>query len=185
MLNQPASVSTVPPLGRRRRAIQAGIALQILFGVFFLWRGLSGAVQSSATFGAGAPKPPLYGIWVIDRMTIDGIERAPLVSDYERWRRVVVQTATSVTFWRMDDTPYGVPAQVDLTAKTMTLTLGQGDQRKTIGTFSVDQPAPDRLVLDGALNGRKIRMETHLFPREKFLLVNRGFSWIQELPFNR
>jgi hypothetical protein len=85
----------------------------------------------------------------------------------------------------MDDTTYGVPAQVDLTAKTITLTLGQGDQRKTIGTFSIDQPAPDRLVLDGALNGRKIRMETHLFPRENFLLVNRGFNWIQELPFNR
>jgi hypothetical protein len=118
-------------------------------------------------------------------MTIDGIERAALVSDYERWRRMVIQTATNVTFWRMDDTPYGVPAQVDLAAKMVTLTAGQGDQRKTIGTFSVDQPAPDRLVLDGALNGRKIRMETHLFPREKFLLVNRGFSWIQELPFNR
>jgi len=185
VMNRPASASTVPPLGRRRRAIQAGIALQILFGAFFLWRGYSGSVQSSATFGAGAPKPPLYGIWVIDRMTIDGIERAALVGDYERWRRVVVQNATTLTFWRMDDTPYGVPAQVDLTAKTITLTLGQGDQRKTIGTFSIDQPAPDRLVLDGALNGRKIRMETHLFPRENFLLVNRGFNWIQELPFNR
>ena len=170
---------------RAGRAGWAGFALQILFGAFFLWRGYSGSVQSWSTFGGGAPRPPLYGVWVIDRMTIDGIERAALVSDYERWRRVVIQTATNVTFWRMDDTPYGMPAQVDLTAKTMTLTSGQGDQRKTIGTFSVDQPAPDRLVLDGALNGRKIRMETHLFPREKFLLVNRGFNWIQELPFNR
>jgi hypothetical protein len=175
----------VPPLGRRRRVIQAGIALQILFGVFFLWRGYSGSVQSFSSFGAGAPKPPLYGIWVIDRMTIDGIERAPLVTDYERWRRMVIQTATTVTFWRMDDTSYGVPAQVDLAAKTMTFAFGQGDQRKTIGTFSLEQPAPDRLVLDGALNGRKLRMETHLFPRENFLLVNRGFNWIQELPFNR
>ena len=119
-------------------------------------------------------------------MTIDGIERAPLVSDYERWRRVVVQSATTVTFWRMDDTPYGVPAQVDLAAKTMTLTLGQGDQKKTIGTFSVDQPAPDRLVLDGALNGHgRSEWRRTWSRREKFLLVNRGFSWIQELPFNR
>jgi len=185
VLNQPVPLSTVPPLGRRRRLILAGIALQVLFGVFFLWRGYSGSVQSYSTFGAGAPKPPFYGIWVIDRMTIDGIERAPLVIDYERWRRVVVQTAASVTFWRMNDTPYTVPADLDVTAKTMTLTVGQGDQRKTIGTFSVDQPAPDRLVLDGALNGKKIRMETHLVPRESFLLVNRGFNWIQELPFNR
>jgi hypothetical protein len=107
------------------------------------------------------------------------------VSDFERWRRVVIQTATTVTFWRMDDTPYAVAAQVDLTAKTVTFTAGQGPQRRTIGTFTIDQPAPDRLVLDGTLNDRKIRMETHLFPRENFLLVNRGFNWIQELPFNR
>ena len=185
VLNQPAPASTVPPLGRRRRVIQAGIALQILLGVFFLWRGYSGSVQSSSTFGSAAPKPPLYGIWVIDRMTIDGIERAPLVSDYERWRRVVIQNATAVTFWRMDDTPYGMSAQVDLAAKTMTFTSGQGAQRKTIGTFNIDQSTPDHLVLDGQLNDRKIRMETHLFPRESFLLVNRGFNWIQELPFNR
>ncbi|HKW02468.1 MAG TPA: hypothetical protein VJN96_21770 [Vicinamibacterales bacterium] len=185
VLNQPAPASTVPPLGRRRRVIQAGVALQILFGVFFLLRGITGSIRSSSTFGAGAPKPPLYGIWVIDRMTIDGIERAALVGDYERWRRVVISSATTISFWRMDDTPYSVPGQVDLTAKTITLTLGQGDQKKTIGTFSVDQSAPDRLVLDGALNNRKIRMETHLFPRENFLLVNRGFNWIQELPFNR
>jgi hypothetical protein len=185
VLNQPAPASPVPPLGRRRRAIQAGIALQLLFGIFSLWRAYGGSVQSSATFGAGAPKPPLYGIWVIDRMTIDGIERAALVTDYERWRRVVVQTATNVTFWRMDDTPYALPAQVDLATKIMTLSVGQGDQRKTIGTFNIDQPSPDRLVLDGGLNGRKIKMETHLFPRENFLLVNRRFNWIQELPFNR
>jgi hypothetical protein len=185
VLNRPAPVSTVPPLGRRRRVIQAGIALQILLGVFFLWRGYAGSVRNWSTFGAGAPKPPLYGIWVIDKMTIDGVERAPLVTDYERWRRVVIQTATNVTFWRMDDTPLGMPATVDLAAKTVTFTLGQGEQRKTVGTMSVDQPAPDRLVLDGTLNGRPIRLETHLFPRENFLLVSRGFSWIQEFPFNR
>ena len=54
-----------------------------------------------------------------------------------------------------------------------------------IGTFAFERPAPDRLILDGELSGKKIRMETHLFPRENFQLVNRGFSWIQEFPFNR
>ena len=157
LLNQPAPASAVPPLGRRRRVIQAGIALQILLGAFFLWRGYSGSLQSWSTFGGGAPRPPLYGVWVIDRMTIDGIERAALVSDYERWRRVVVQTATSVTFWRMDDTPYTARAQVDLTAGD-DVDLRAGDQRKTIGTFSPASPTGSS-VLDGALNGRKIRME--------------------------
>jgi hypothetical protein len=187
VLNRPAPASTPPPLGRRRRVVQIGIAAQILLGAFYVWVAYAGSVQRWATFGEGAPKPPFYGIWVIDRMTIDGIERAPLVTDYGRWRRVVIQTANSVSFWRMDDTQFQVPAQVDATAKTITIAITQppATARKTIGSFALDQPAPDRLVFDGELNGQKIRMETHLFPREKFLLVSRGFNWIQELPFNR
>ena len=87
----------------------------------------------------------------------------------------------------MDDTQFQFPAQVDASAKTMTITSAQAQPtaRRTIGCFTLDQPAQDRLVFDGELNGQKIRMETHLFPREKFLLVSRGFNWIREFPFNR
>ena len=87
---------------------------------------------------------------------------------------------TNVTFWRMDDTLYTLPAQVDLETKTLTLWEMPSGGRKKIGTFAINPVASDRMVFDGELEGRKIRMETHLFPREKFLLVSRGFNWIQE-----
>jgi hypothetical protein len=35
------------------------------------------------------------------------------------------------------------------------------------------------------MDGRKVRMRLELQPRENFLLVTRGFNWIQEFPFNR
>ena len=35
------------------------------------------------------------------------------------------------------------------------------------------------------MDGKKIRLELELFPRERFLLVTRGFHWMQEYPFNR
>jgi len=72
-----------------------------------------------------------------------------------------------------------------LNNKTITIWLGLGASAKAVGNFSLDEPAPGKLNLDGYLQGKKIRMETTLFPREKFLLVSRGFNWIQELPFNR
>ena len=185
VFNRPALPSTEPPLGRRKWAIRLGIALQLLAGVYFFWAEYRQSNQSYYTFGFGAPRPALYGIWVIDKMTIDGVERAPLVTDYDRWRRVVIQTTTGFNLWRMDDTTFAHTAAYDMAKKTITLTQGQGDERKTISTFAFEQPTPDRLILDGDYRGRKIRMETHLFPRENFLLVNRGFNLIQELPFNR
>jgi len=185
VFNKTALPSSEPPLGRRRWAIRLGIAVQLLLGVYFFWTSYSANNQAYYTRGFGAPRPPLYGIWVIDKMTIDGVERAPLVTDYDRWRRVVIQTSAAMSFWRMDDTTFNHPARYDMEKNTIVLTAGQGEAAKTIGTFAFQRPAPDRLIFDGELSGRKIRMETHLFPRENFLLVNRGFNWIQEMPFNR
>jgi hypothetical protein len=164
------------------RVRRLALIAQVVFGAYLVGTALYGSArQWKSPFGGGAPRPPLYGIWVIDKMTINGIERAPLVTDYERWRRVVIQNPTSVTFWRMDDTPLTYQGQVDLDAKAITLTPTPNSKN----VLAVQQPAKDRLVLDGDLNGRKLHMETTYFDRSRFLLVNRGFNWIQELPFNR
>jgi len=158
------------------------VSAQTAFGVYLVGLALFGSMmQWRGPFGGGAPKPPLYGIWVIDRMTINGIERAPLLTDAERWRRVVIQNATAVTFWRMDDTALTYQAKVDLSAKTLALT--RTPDWKSV--FAVQQPAEDRLILDGELDGRELHLETTYFDRRRFLLVNRGFNWVQELPFNR
>lgn len=185
VFNRTAHPSTEPPLGRRRRVIQIGIAIQLLLGGYFFWTSYSASNQGWYARGGGAPRPALYGVWVIDKMTINGVERAPLMTDYERWRRVVIQSSTTMNLWRMDDTTFSHAAQYDMEKKTITLTQGAPPQLKTMGTFVFERPAPDRLILDGELSGKKIRMETHLVPRESFLLVNRGFAWIQEFPFNR
>jgi len=53
------------------------------------------------------------------------------------------------------------------------------------GKFTFEQPDPATLVLDGELGGRKIRMRLAQFDLNKFLLLTRGFNWVQEYPFNR
>ena len=160
------------------------VIAQVVFGIYLVGLAMYGARgQWYGPFGGGGPRPPLYGIWVIDTMRIDGIERLPLVTDYERWRRVVIQNANNVSFWRMDDTVLMMPGKVDLAAKTLTLTRASDPNWKAV--FVIDRPAEDRLVLDGELDGKKLHLETSYFDRKRFLLVNRGFNWIQELPFNR
>jgi len=116
-------------------------------------------------------------------MTIDGVEREPLVTDYERWRRVVIQVPNSISFWRMDDTFFGRAATVNVDAKTISLSPATNTHGSS--QFRFAQTDAEHLVLDGEFDGRAVRMETHLFDRQKLLLVNRGFHWIQELPFNR
>jgi hypothetical protein len=141
------------------------------------------ARQGWTSYGGGAAKPPLYGIWNVEKMTVDGVERSPLLTDYGRWRRIVIQAAPAIVFGRMDDTYAGVANKTDVSAKTLTLTKPQDKTWKTV--FSYRQPDADHLVLDGTMDGHRIGLSARLFDRNNFLLVSRGFHWVQENPFNR
>ena len=183
VLNRTAGPSTVPALGRTRRAIRIGVIAQVVFGVYIVGMNMSESVEGWKEYGGGAPKSPLYGIWNVTRMSIDGVERSALVTDYDRWRRVVFDNPARMSFQRMDDTFAGFGNKIDIEAKALTLT--KPTDPKWTAAFAFQQPTADRMVLDGSMDGKKVRMELQLFPREKLLLVSRGFNWIQEFPFNR
>ena len=183
VLNRAAGPSTHPPLFRGRRAARAAVALQLLLGAYIVGMGFDRSIRAWSAYGGGAPKSPLYGIWNVEEMQVDGVFRSPLVTDYGRWRRVIFDRPTAMSFQRMDDTFANHGAAIDTAAKTIALT--KGSDRSWKAQFTFDRPDSDTLVLDGDMDGHRVRMRARLFDREKFLLVSRGFNWIQEFPFNR
>jgi len=192
VFNRTAGPSAQPALFRRRALVLLALAVQLGYGAFLVLDDYAGAHEAWYQRGGGAPKSPLYGIWNIETMTIDGQVRSPLVTDYARWRRVLFPTPANMTFQRMDDTFLGYGAKIDMTARTIAVTpapntggANTGAPSATPATFKFQQPDPERLVLDGSLDGHAIHMEARLYDRGKFLLLSRGFNWIQERPFNR
>ena len=183
VLNRTIGPSATPPLGGSRRARIIWTTAQIAFGTYVVWTGFSGSARAWNEFGGGAPKSPLYGIWNVDYMAIDGVERAPLVTDYDRWRRVVFDTPQAMAFQRMDDTFARFGNKIDEAGRRVTLT-NAADRQWTAG-FTFSRTSPDKLTLQGTMDGKAVEMRMTLFPREQFLLVSRGFNWIQEFPFNR
>jgi hypothetical protein len=159
------------------------VAAQVALAAYFIGMNAYQSNQSWHAFGGGAPKPPLYGVWNVDRMYVDGVERSPLVTDYGRWRRLVIQNPTLIYFQRMDDTFLTYAAKTDMTAKSIALTKGTDKNWKAALAF--DRPDNDHLALNGILDGHRIELRTTLFDRGRFLLVSRGFNWVQEFPFNR
>ena len=183
VLNKTAGPSSQPPLFSGRRARRIALGLQLAFGAYIVGMNLYEANQSWWRFGPGAPKSPLYGIWNVQEMRVDGVVRAGLVGDHGRWKRLIFQNPAAMSFQRMDDSFQGYPAKIDDAVKQLTLTLS-GDKNDT-ATFAIDRPATDRLILDGTMGGHEVRFDMRLQDREKFLLVSRGFNWVQERPFNR
>jgi hypothetical protein len=171
-----------PPLFRRRWLVLAALAIQFGCGGYLLIDGYRSARRSWYQYGGGAPKSPLHGVWNIDTMTIDGHTRSPLVTDYGRWRRVLFQQPTAMSFQRMNDTFLSYGAKINMDSKIIVVTAGSNN---TLGTFTFTRPDPSRLILDGSLDGHAIHMETTRFDPNAFPLLSRGFNWIQERPFNR
>jgi hypothetical protein len=183
VFDRPAPPSPQQPLFRGLQAQRIGTATQLVFAAYLIASNVVSARASWVTYGGGAPKPTLYGIWDVDTMTIDGVERAPLVTDYGRWRRVIVQNANSLVFQRMDSTFVFYPAKTDDAARTVTLTTLRDQAWKTRLTF--DRRDERTLRLDGDMDGHQIGMSLRRFDHSKLPLLNRGFNWIQEYPFNR
>jgi len=86
-----------------------------------------------------------------------------------------------MAFWRMDDTFLLLGAKTDTNSKTIELTLGTA----AAGSLRFNRPSPDRLILDGMIGKHTLCMQTKLVDHTKFLLLSRGFHWVQEVPFNR
>jgi len=181
--NRAVEPSTQPQLFKTRRANRIAIAVQLLFGLWLVGTSAYGAYDDWHAYGGGRPKPALYGIWNVDELSIDGQLRSPLLTDYDRWHRVVFDFPERVSFQRMDDTFASYGAKMNISDKTLALTKSSDKNWKAAFTFQ--RPASDRLILDGEMDGHKIHMQLLLVDRSKFLLVNHSFHWIQEYPVNR
>ena len=182
LLNRSARATSEPPIGGSPRMRRGWVIAQISYGAYFVLLGVMGAVMSWQQYGAGAPKSPLFGIWEVETMSIGGEVRPPLLTDTRRWRRAIFQAPTTVTLQRMDDTFEFYPVAIDMTRHSIALTTRTS---KTPSMLSFEQPAPERLIVDGPINGQSVHLELQRRDLNSFLLHSRGFNWVQEVPFNR
>ena len=161
-----------------RRANRLALAAQILFGVYLLAMFTSISRGRWYAEGGGAPVSPLRGIWNVTDISIDGQPRSPVLSDYDRtWRRVIFDSRDTVSFQRLDDSIAHYGVSIDMGTRAVALTKGNSPTWNARFTF--EQPAADRLVLDGAMDGYRIHMQLELMGLDTFRLLNSGFRWVR------
>jgi uncharacterized membrane protein YphA (DoxX/SURF4 family) len=181
VLNSAVPRSNQFPLFESPRWNRIALAAQIVLGAYLVavWAyfGWAGWFK----YGGGAPKSPLYGIWNVDNVEVDGKPRALLVTDHAGWRRVIFYHG--VGFQHMDDSFARYGASIDL--KKGTIALTNPDDAKWRASFAFHRIATDRMTIDGTMDNHKLHMRLSLVDASKFLLVSRGFHWIQDYPYNR
>ena len=74
---------------------------------------------------------------------------------------------------------------LQLDQEKRTLTLRRRDDPNWTTVLTYEQVSPEVITLAGTLNGTEMTARLHRANEHKFLLTDRGFHWINEVPFNR
>ncbi|MFD4354323.1 DoxX family protein [Nocardia sp. NPDC058518] len=195
MLGRAVDARTSTPLLPTARGNRILLAAQALIGVWLLCATTVEAYDGWHTYGNARPKSPLYGIWNVTEFSVAG-EQVPALVDFsespasgmpsvtERFRRIIFDIPQGMTMQRLDDSLVSFPARIDTDQHTITLSKDTAHQWK-LATFSYVQPQADRLILEGALGGKPVRMQLGQVDLAHYPAVSRGFHWVQATPYFR
>ncbi|HUQ82776.1 MAG TPA: hypothetical protein VM076_16615 [Gemmatimonadaceae bacterium] len=183
VLNRPVVPESPPRYGATARSHRGWIIAQLVFLAWALGFEIYGGVQGYNAYGPGAPKSPLFGIWDVDSMSINGELRPPLTTDSLRYSHAVLQGLNGITFQKMDQSFERFGGTIDSVKRTLTLRKATDSTWKPV--LAYERPTPTSLTFEGDIDGRRVRMAMTQHDLNKFLLISRGFNWVQEFPFNR
>jgi hypothetical protein len=196
------------PLVRRRGLERTLAIVQTLLVLTFLGVTLYNNHENSKTYGQQSPEPPLFGLWEVEEFALDGKDRPPLTTDAGRWQRVTFNKG--FTFRGMKPVKprlqvINMPGktilfaefEVDEGKKTITLTQGAGPPAATkrptawvlryreLGPEVIEVTGKVAFLADGKFGPRRVKVRLRHYGLAKFLLSNRGFHWINEMPYNQ
>lgn len=184
VLNLPAEPAEERPLFRHRWLHVGTKVLAVLFVGYLTVTSLQYSYKQAQTYSAAeAAKSPLYGLWEIEELVVDGKVSPPLVTDADRWRRVMFTGGNRMSFQLMSGSRERYNVDIDPKKKTLAFTRRDGSSWKS--TLAYARPQPKVLMMQGTFDGRQVRARLRQAEIPKFLLTTRGFHWINERPFNR
>ena len=180
VLNRPAPAAPDPRLVQRRGLRNAALALQWVVAIGFSAFMIDSAWQERQDRTA---RSPLRGIWNVEALQVDGQAGPPPGAEALQWRRLILDRPGTFAVQLTSDFRRRYRLKLDEAHKTMALTKLDDPAWKS--NLVYQRPAPDRLTVEGKLEGHEVRASLRRVAEPELLLTTRGFHWVNEVPFNR
>lgn len=130
-------------------------------------------------YGEEEMNEPLYGLYEVQHFVMNGDTLAPLTTDSVRWNQMIIQyEMAKVTL--MNDSADRYDVKVDTLKRELSLIKNEGTWR-----LKYKEIDSNTMLLSGVLKQDTIEVSFKKKDAKDFLLMKRGFHWVNEQPFNR
>lgn len=157
-------------------------ALKIILIGWLLYTNIYENYTFQITNGDFAPKPPLYGIYNTENFIRNRDTLEPLTTNEIRWKTLTLDEWDRASVRLMNDTIKKFTYAVD----TISNSIEFKDRFDSSKSFTLNyQINGNKFFYNGIYYSDTINVSANKKNPEDFLLMSRGFHWINELPFNR
>jgi len=176
ILNRPAECVREQPLFRRTVWHRGALVVASLFLIAVVGTSLYQSYDQRRNFIT--LRSPLYGIWEVEEFNL-----GQSTASAQSWQRIIFDSPNRITVQTPVNPHERLGLQLDQEKRTLTLRKREDPSWNTVLTY--EQVSPEVITLAGALNGSEMTARLRRSEERKFLLIDRGFHWINEVPFNR
>lgn len=156
------------------------LLIKVVFIGFVMISNMYSGWQRANQYGDLVPRPPLYGAYQVDEFVVNGDTLPPLTTDDKRWKYLLVDRWKG---YAMVQHMSGRMARYHFSADTSAQTISMNFQNSEItNNLSYTILESGQLHLQGEVAQEKLDIK---LKKKEFLLVNRGFHWVNERPYNR
>ena len=180
VLGQAAEATPFTPLLGNVTLDRLALVLRTLLVVAMLYGQIRGTFKLWNDI-YGGPPAPVTGRWELISMQVDNKE--PDKDDPKNWRWIDFSSRKTARL--TGPKPPNLTYKTAWDSENKKLTLAKFSTPDWSATFTYDLPAPDKLELQGTMDGKAISATLKAAPEKRYELMDRGFHWIQEMPHNR
>jgi len=183
-LNKPTNAANIAaPVFRKKWQNIATVILKYGLILYVAITNVLQATEAMKEYGDVAPKPPLYGIYNVEYFIRNNDTIAPLATDTTRWKKLIVSYPEYSFVQFMNDSTKGFAFKPDTIKKRIEIFSYNDTTKKSNLVYSF--PQKDILLLTGKLDSNSVVIKMRKYDLKNFRLINRGFHWVNEYPYNR
>ncbi len=159
------------------------LGIQVLMIGYMLYDQISTSLTRRDQYGEGREKSALYGLYDVQHYIKNGDTIPPLLTDDERWQRIIMEDPGRSIVIHMDDQVKYYSSSIDTTSLIVTFSIGRDSLKKEYPMNY--EKLEDGLLLNGVFREDTLSLKLKTYDLSNFYLKSRGFHWINEVPFHR